>query len=52
VDKDVTYGSFTCDVRLHKDEKEQTRLTTGGDSINYPHKVEVGTPTADITLFK
>ncbi len=50
--KDVMYGSFTCDVRPHKDEKEQTRLTTGGDSINYPDKVEVGTPTADITLFK
>ncbi len=44
------YGSFTCDVRPHKEEKECTRLTAGGDRINYPDNV--GTPTADMTLFK
>ncbi len=48
--KDVTYASFTCDIRPHKDEKEQTRLTAGGDRINYPN--DMGTPTADMTLFK
>jgi hypothetical protein len=48
--KYVTYGSFTCDVRPHKDEKECTRLTAGGDRINYPE--DAGTPTADTTLFK
>jgi hypothetical protein len=32
--KDVMYGSFTCYVRPHKEEKEHTRLTSGGDSIS------------------
>ena len=48
--KDVTYGSFTCDLRPNKTEKERTRLTMGGDQINYPE--DCGTPTADMTLFK
>jgi hypothetical protein len=48
--KDVMYGSFTCEVRPHKEETECTRLTPGGDCINYPENV--GTPTADMTLFK
>jgi len=48
--RDVTYGSFTCDYRPHKEEKERTRLTAGGDRINYPD--DVGTPTADMTLVK
>jgi hypothetical protein len=48
--KDVTYGSFTWDVRPHTEEKECTRLTAGGDHINYPDGI--GTPTADMTLFK
>ena len=48
--KDVTYGSFSCDLKPNKEEKEHTRLTAGGDRINYPE--DVGTPTADMTLFK
>jgi hypothetical protein len=48
--KVITCGSFTCDVRPHKEEKEHTRLTAGGDPINYPDNV--GKPTADMTLFK
>jgi hypothetical protein len=48
--KDVTYGSFTCDFRPNKAEVYRTRLTMGGDRINYPD--DCGTPTADITLFK
>jgi tellurite resistance protein len=27
----VTYGSFVVDVKDHKEEKERTRLTVGGD---------------------
>jgi hypothetical protein len=27
----VTYGSFVVDIKDHKDEKERTRLTVGGD---------------------
>jgi hypothetical protein len=48
--KDVTYGSFICDFRPNKAEVYRTRLTMGGDRINYPD--DCGTPTADITLFK
>jgi len=48
--KDVTYGSFVCDIKQNKTETHQTRLTAGGDRINYPE--DVGTPTADMTLIK
>jgi hypothetical protein len=48
--KDVTYGSFSCDIKPNKTETHWTRLTAGGDRINYPE--DVGTPTADMTLFK
>jgi hypothetical protein len=32
----VTYGSFVVDLKDHKEEKERTRLTVGGDKIEYP----------------
>jgi hypothetical protein len=32
----VTYGSFVVDIKGHKEEKERTRLTVGGDQIDYP----------------
>ncbi len=48
--KDVTYGSFSCDFKLNKEEKYRKRLTAGGDRINFPG--DCGTPTADMTLFK
>jgi hypothetical protein len=48
--KDVTYRSFTCNLKPNKTETHQTRLTAGGDRINYPK--DVGTPTADMTLVK
>jgi hypothetical protein len=32
----VTYGSFVVDIKDHKEEKEHTRLTVGGDQIEYP----------------
>jgi hypothetical protein len=32
--KKVTYGSFVVDIKDHKEEKERTRLTVGGDQIN------------------
>jgi hypothetical protein len=31
----VTYGSFLVDIKDHKEEKERTRLTVGGDQIEY-----------------
>ena len=46
----MTYASFTCDYRPNKTETHRTRLTAGGDCINYPD--DAGTPTADMTLFK
>jgi hypothetical protein len=48
--KDVTYGSFSCDFKPNKEEKECTRLTAGGSRINHPD--DCGTLTADMILFK
>ena len=48
--KDVTYGSFVCNVRPEKEEQERTRFVVGGDRINYPG--EVATPTADMSVAK
>ncbi len=46
----MTYGSFSCDYKPNKKEQNRTRLTMGGDRINYPD--DCGTPTADMILFK
>jgi hypothetical protein len=32
----ATYGSFVVDIKEHKEERECTRLTVGGDQIEYP----------------
>ena len=48
--KDVTYGSFSCDIKQNKEEVHQTRLMMGGDKINYPDNC--GTPTADMLVAK
>ena len=48
--RDVTYGSFLCKVRNKKKEKNRTRLTVGGNRINYPG--EVATPTAEMLVAK
>lgn len=48
--KDCTYGKFVCEEKPNKAEVQRTRLTVGGDRINYPD--EVGTPTADLLLVK
>jgi hypothetical protein len=39
----VTCGSFVVDIKDHKDEKERTRLTVGGDQIEYPGDKSTGT---------
>ena len=44
------YGKFVCDVRPTKAEQNQTRLTVGGNRINYPD--DCGAPTADMLLVK
>ena len=48
--KDVTYGRIVVDYRPQKEEPHRTRLTVGGNLINYPG--DVSTPTADITTAK
>jgi hypothetical protein len=46
----VTYGSFVVDIKDHKEEKEITRLTVGGDQIEYPG--DKSTRTAGLTTAK
>jgi hypothetical protein len=46
----VTYGSFVVDIKDHKEEKERTRLTVGGDKIEYPG--DTSTRTAGLTTAK
>jgi hypothetical protein len=48
--KDVTYGRIVVDIRPQKAKKERTRLTIGGDRINYPG--ETSTETSDLTTSK
>ena len=33
--KKVTYSRFVCDYRPQKEEKERTRITVGGDRLEY-----------------
>ena len=48
--KDCTYGRIVCNYRECKDEPNRTRLTVGGDRINYPD--HCGTPTANLLTVK
>lgn len=48
--KEITYGKLVVDYKPHKLEKCRTRLTVGGNNINYPHSVR--TETADLTTTK
>ncbi len=48
--KDITYGRIVVNYRPQKTEKERTRLTVGGNLIDYPW--DVTTPTADLTTAK
>jgi hypothetical protein len=49
--KDITYGSFQCNVRPEKiEEPNRTQFVAGGDRINYPG--QVATPTADMLVAK
>jgi hypothetical protein len=46
----VTYGSFVVDIKDHKEDKERTRLTVGGDQIEYPG--DKSTRTSGLTTAK
>jgi hypothetical protein len=47
VGRTVTYGRIVVDIRPQKDEPERTRLTVGGNLIDYPG--DVSTKTAGLT---
>jgi hypothetical protein len=49
-DRTVTYGRIVCDYRPQKTEPERTRLTVGGNLIDYPY--DVSTDTSDLTTAK
>ena len=49
-DRRPTYGRFVCTYRPQKSEKERTRLTVGGNLIDYPGATYA--PTADLTTVK
>ena len=49
-DRKVTHGIIFCDIKTQKYETHRTRLTVGGNLIDYPG--EVTTPTSDITTAK
>lgn len=44
--KDITYGRIVCIYRSEKKDPNQTRITMGGNLVNYPD--DCGTPTADL----
>jgi hypothetical protein len=46
----VTYGSCVVHIKEHKEEQERTRLTAGGDQIEYPG--DKSTRTAGLTTAK
>ena len=48
--KDITYARIVVDYRPQKAEPHRTRITVGGDRINYPYKVT--TETAELTTHK
>ena len=48
--RDITYGIIVMDYRPEKSDTYHTRLTVGGDRVNYPGGC--GTPTVDLTTVK
>ena len=48
--KDITYGRIVVDYRPQKNEPHRTRLTVGGNLINYSHNVS--TKTAELQTAK
>lgn len=49
-DRKPTYARFVCDIRPQKAEVNRTRLTVGGNLINYPG--DTSTKTADLITAK
>jgi hypothetical protein len=49
-ERKATYGSFIVDIKEHKEERERTSLTVGGNQIEYPG--DKSTRTAGLTTSK
>ena len=45
--KKVTYARFCCDVRPQKEEKNRTRMTAGGDRLEYDGETTTETSTIE-----
>ena len=48
--RDITYGRVVVNYRPEKDDPYRTRLTVGGDRVNYPG--DCGTPTVNLLTVK
>ncbi len=48
--KDISYGCIVCTYRSEKKDPYRTRITMGGNLVNYPD--DCGTPTADLLTVK
>ncbi len=48
--RDITYGQIVCEYRSEKKDPYLTRITMGGNLINYPD--DCGTSTADLLTVK
>jgi hypothetical protein len=48
--KDITYGCIVCTYRSEKKDPYRTRITMGGNLVNYPD--DCSTPTADLLTVK
>ena len=49
-DKKVTYGKIVCEMKPEKEEKERTRLTVGGNLLDFTGNLSA--PTASVTTEK
>ena len=49
-DKKVTYGKIVCEMKPEKEDKELTRLTVGGNLLDFTGNLSV--PTASVTTAK
>ena len=47
---DITYARIVCTERPEKKDPDRTRITMGGNLVNYPG--DCGTPTADLLTVK
>ena len=49
IGKKITYTQLCCDVRLQKDDINRTRLTVGGDRLEYNGKTSTETAGLETT---